>query len=126
MTLKRTLALALASSLAAFSFVGAQTFSFNVDSLIVNNSPAIVVTAAPALNGPVYAASSVESGMAASNAFDGNLTTRWSSLESDPQWLSIDYGSPKVITKAVINWETAYAKAYKIQASNDGTSWSDV
>jgi len=73
-------------------------------------------------------ASSVETGtiLVASNAVDGDLGTRWSSHNSDPQWISIDLGSFCDITKVILSWETAYAKSYKIQISDDGTYWTDV
>ncbi|HET8991847.1 MAG TPA: discoidin domain-containing protein [Candidatus Saccharimonadales bacterium] len=57
---------------------------------------------------------------------DGNLTTRWSSQFSDPQWVYIDLGSTKTISEVKINWETAYASAYQIQVSNDATNWTTI
>jgi hypothetical protein len=60
----------------------------------------------------------------ASNAVDGNPATRWSSSFSDPQWITIDLGSPAEITKVRLNWEAAYATAYEIEVSSDGSSWT--
>jgi fibronectin type 3 domain-containing protein len=71
-------------------------------------------------------ASSVQSGYPASNAVDGNLSTRWSSASSDPQWLQVDLGATHVISQVVLNWEAAYAKAFQIQTSNDGTTWTTI
>ncbi|MDQ2873435.1 MAG: discoidin domain-containing protein [Actinomycetota bacterium] len=71
-------------------------------------------------------ASSVQAGYPASNAVDGNLSTRWSSAFSDPQWLEVDLGATHAITQVVLNWETAYAKAFQIQASNDGATWTTI
>lgn len=72
-------------------------------------------------------ASSVEnSSLLASNAVDGNSSTRWSSQFSDPQWLQIDLGAPQTFTKVVLSWETAYGRDYQIQTSNDGTNWTTV
>jgi len=62
----------------------------------------------------------------ASNATDGNLSTRWSSAFSDPQWLEVDLGSTQSICQVVINWETAYAKAFQIQTSNDNSTWTTI
>ena len=62
----------------------------------------------------------------ASNAFDGNLTSRWSSAFSDPQWLQVDLGSTQSISSVVITWETAYAKAFQIQTSNDAKNWTTI
>ncbi len=62
----------------------------------------------------------------ASNATDGNLTTRWSSAFSDPQWLEVDLGSTQSICQVVIHWETAYGKAFQIQTSNDNSTWTSI
>ncbi|OGS03131.1 MAG: hypothetical protein A2339_05045 [Elusimicrobia bacterium RIFOXYB12_FULL_50_12] len=60
-------------------------------------------------------------------AFDNDTSTRWSSQHgSDPQWLCIDYKTPRTINKVTIRWEAAYARAYKIQTSLDGHTWTDV
>lgn len=72
-------------------------------------------------------ASSVEAvGTPASDAVDGNTTTRWSSAFSDPQWLEVDLGSTAQISQVVLNWEAAYATAFQIQTSTDGTNWTSV
>ena len=64
---------------------------------------------------------------AASNAVDGNLGTRWSSAWSDPQWLEVDLGAAHAIRKIVLDWENpAYATAFQIQTSVDGTTWTDI
>jgi eukaryotic-like serine/threonine-protein kinase len=91
---------------------------------------------APALPGPVVllsqgrpvTASSVQPGSTwvAANAVDGNTGTRWSSDFSDPQWLEVDLGATHSITKVVLDWETAYAVAFQIQVSDDGTTWTDI
>jgi F5/8 type C domain/Protein kinase domain len=62
----------------------------------------------------------------AANAVDGNLGTRWSSAWSDPQWLEVDLGATHTVTKVVLYWERAYATAFQIQVSDDGTSWTDI
>lgn len=62
-----------------------------------------------------------------SYAYDGNLGTRWSSSWSNaPQWIEIDFKSPRTFNKIIINWETAYAKAYKIQISDNRINWTDI
>jgi hypothetical protein len=72
-------------------------------------------------------ASSVESGQfPASAAVDGNTGTRWSSAWSDPQWLQVDLGSTQSICEVALNWETAAGKAYQIQTSNDGSTWTSI
>ena len=72
-------------------------------------------------------ASSVENAtFPASNAVDGNTGTRWSSAFSDPQWLQVDLGSSASVTQVVLQWEAAYATAFQIQTSNDGTNWTTI
>jgi len=62
----------------------------------------------------------------ASDATDGDPGTRWSSAASDPQWLEVDLGAPTQICSVGILWETAYASAFSIQASNDNSTWTTV
>ena len=73
-------------------------------------------------------ASSAESGQfPASAAVDGNTGTRWSSAWSDPQWLQVDLGATDTIGQVVLNWENpAYASAFQIQTSADGTNWTSI
>jgi fibronectin type 3 domain-containing protein len=75
---------------------------------------------------PATASSLEASGYPASNAVDGSLSTRWSSAFSDPQWLQVDLGATHTITQVVLDWETAYATAFQIQTSNDGTTWTTI
>ena len=83
-------------------------------------------TANVALNHPASASSTENASFPASNAFDGNTGTRWSSAFSDPQWLEVDLGSSQAICKVTLNWETAFAKAFQIQTSPDGTNWTSI
>ncbi|MEU7895131.1 glycosyl hydrolase family 8 [Nonomuraea sp. NPDC049152] len=73
-------------------------------------------------------ASSVEaSGLEAAKAVDGDTGTRWASAEGhDPEWISVDLGSSASVTRVKLNWEAAYGKAYKIQTSANGSTWTDV
>jgi anti-anti-sigma factor len=79
-----------------------------------------------ALGRPVVASSVQSSSYPASQAVDGSLSTRWSSAFSDPQWIYVDLGSTHNISKVVLDWETAYAKAYRIQVSNDAANWTTI
>ncbi|MNN35120.1 F5/8 type C domain protein [compost metagenome] len=76
-------------------------------------------------NKPSYS-SSVEAGYPTANAFDGDPTTRWSSEYSDPQWISIALVGRYYVDRVKIDWEAAYASAYKIQVSRDNVNWTDV
>ena len=97
--------------------------SLNVDYVAVyNKSPNYGTNIA---QGKPTTASSAESAQfPASNATDGNITTRWSSTFSDPQWLQVDLGQNYSLNHAVLTWEAAAASAYQIQTSTDGNTWS--
>jgi len=79
-----------------------------------------------ALNKTATASSLESASYPASDAVDGSLSTRWSSAFSDPQWLEVDLGSTQSICQVVLNWETAYATAFQIQTSPDGTTWTSI
>jgi beta-glucanase (GH16 family) len=83
-------------------------------------------TANAALNHPATASSAENAGVPASAAFDGNPGTRWSSLFTDPQWIQVDLGTAQPICEVVLNWEAAYARAFTVQVSSNGTSWTNV
>ncbi|MGW5350348.1 discoidin domain-containing protein [Streptomyces sp. NPDC004031] len=72
------------------------------------------------------ASSSENASFTAPMAVDGNTGTRWSSGFTDPQWLQVDLGASHTISQVVLNWETAAAKSFQIQTSNDGTNWTSV
>ncbi|MDQ1723144.1 MAG: hypothetical protein QOG52_172 [Frankiaceae bacterium] len=79
-----------------------------------------------ALGKPATASSTENSTFPASNAVDGNATTRWSSAFSDPQWLQVDLGQSYAISHVTLTWEAAYGKAYQLQTSPDGTNWTSI
>lgn len=75
-------------------------------------------------------ASSVESDAPANvdpkNINDGDMSTRWSSEFSDPQYIILDMGEIKNFTRINIYWEDAYASAYSVQISNDSENWKTI
>jgi len=89
-------------------------------------APNACSTTNAALNRPTIASSTENGSFPASAGTDGNVGTRWSSAFSDPQWLQVDLGSTQSICGIQLNWEPAFAKAYKIQTSNDATTWTDI
>ncbi|GAA1013628.1 hypothetical protein Aple_088000 [Acrocarpospora pleiomorpha] len=110
--LSRTAALFTASAVVAALITLPATPAF-ADTLVSQGKPAT--------------ASSVENaGMAAGNAVDGDTGTRWSSLATADQWVQVDLGSSIPLTRVVLNWEAAYATAYKVQGSQNGTTWTDL
>ena len=75
---------------------------------------------------PTTASSTENAGTPASAATDGNTGTRWSSAFSDPQWLQVDLGSSDTVSQVVLNWEAAYATAFQVQVSADGSTWTSI
>jgi len=59
-------------------------------------------------------------------AVDGDYGTRWASEWVDSAWLQVDLGSVQSFNHVQLAWEAAYAKAYTVQVSNDGSAWSTV
>ena len=78
------------------------------------------------LNKPTTASSVENAGTPASAAVDGNTGTRWSSAFSDPQWIQVDLGGTATVSQVVLNWETAYARAFQVQISDNGSSWTNL
>lgn len=86
-------------------------------------------------SGPVFpnlaygrptAVSSTEVGHSRASATDGNGETRWSSDYTDSEWIYVDLGNVYDISRVRLIWETAYAKTYYVQVSNDARSWTTV
>ncbi len=106
------------------NIAGAQVVAQTVFNGLMNagETPPIV---SQALNRPVVA-SSVADGTTAASAVDGDFTTRWSSAHTDNEWIYVDLGTVMHVTGVYLNWESAYATAYKIQVSNNALNWTDA
>jgi hypothetical protein len=65
-------------------------------------------------------------GYQASYAVDGDPGTRWSSQFADPQWLQVDLAGAASITQVVLRWEAAYATAYRVEVSPNGSTWTGI
>lgn len=76
--------------------------------------------------GKTITATSVKDLNIPAQANDGNFATCWSSEFSDPQSLTIDFVNPKTINEVKLAWESAYAKSYKVQVTNNTAKWTDV
>ncbi|MGL1957388.1 MAG: discoidin domain-containing protein [Colwellia sp.] len=77
-----------------------------------------------AINSVASASSEISS---ANLATDGITDTRWESNHGEEiSWLSLDLGQQTQLARAVIVWEVANAKSYKLQGSNDTISWQDL
>jgi len=84
------------------------------------------VTASNLALGKRAVASSVEfAGVEASKAFDGNMSTRWSSFPVDPSWIFVDLGQDYTFNQVVLRWDTAYARSYGIYVWR-GSYWQNL
>ncbi len=105
-----------------------------VDNLLISRSRIGAVTEEPpplgdniALHKDVTVSSIEGNSYEGSKAVDGFTNTRWASEQlSDPEWITIDLGSTYTVSDVILHWETAYARSYQLQASLDGTTWTDV
>ncbi|WP_212822957.1 discoidin domain-containing protein [Catellatospora sp. TT07R-123] len=82
-----------------------------------------------ALSASARATASYQDGtLTADKAIDGNATSRWSSDHSNDNnaWIQVDLGGAFSVSRAVLKWETAYARGYRLQVSDNATQWQDV
>jgi hypothetical protein len=95
-------------------------------------SKTLKVYPAPAVNlalRKTVTVSSIEkNGTEGEKAVDGNLVSRWSSQFTDPQWITIDFGTPVQFNEIRLNWEAAYGKEYLVQTSNtnNNSDWRTI
>ncbi|HVJ18697.1 MAG TPA: discoidin domain-containing protein, partial [Polyangiaceae bacterium] len=68
------------------------------------------------------ASSSENASYPASLAIDSSTTTRWASAFADPQWITVDLGATKKVSRVVLSWEAAYSKSYEIAVSDNADS----
>ncbi|HEV7898963.1 MAG TPA: penicillin acylase family protein [Planosporangium sp.] len=76
--------------------------------------------------GRAVSASSTQFLYSTAAAVDGDRSTRWASDWSDDQWIRVDLGAVQPVSRVVLRWETAYAKGYRIDVSDDGGTWRPV
>jgi chondroitin AC lyase len=74
--------------------------------------------------GATATASSSASTLPPANAIDGLQGTRWGSSYSDPQHITVDLGTDRSLSWIVLRWEAASAKAYTVDISPDGSTWT--
>ena len=82
-----------------------------------------------ALNKPAYSSGlhpSDGNGKAEKYAVDGSIATRWASRRTNDEWFYVDLQANCNIQAVNILWETASAKEFKLQISNDGKTWTDM
>ncbi len=60
-------------------------------------------------------------------ALDVDPATRWATAAwADPGWIAVDLGAVAHVTKVVLQWDPAYATAYRIQVSPDGVTYTTI
>jgi len=53
-------------------------------------------------------------------------SSEWISKESDNQWIYVDLGAVSILNRVKLYWGENYAKAYRIEISNDCIRWNTV
>jgi sialate O-acetylesterase len=81
-----------------------------------------------ALNRAGWVASASDGSASASNAIDGDITTRWTTgaLQANGQWFQVDMGSTNTFSQIVLdaaNSSGDYPRGYQVNLSNDGSNW---
>ncbi|MEU3461828.1 family 20 glycosylhydrolase [Streptomyces sp. NPDC006733] len=88
--------------------------------------PSDTATGDLALGRPVTVSSVETPAYPAESAVDGNYGSRWSSARTDTEWLTVDLGTVQAVDRVKLTWEAAYATAFQVQLSDDGTDWRTV
>ncbi|MDH8702222.1 hypothetical protein M2138_001582 [Dysgonomonadaceae bacterium PH5-43] len=80
--------------------------------------------------GKAVTTDSTEAGNDASNAVDGNSSTRWAAANSSSHWLQIDLGKKYILNQVVVHWfnNTSSSRSYyyTIGGSNNGSSFTTL
>ncbi|MEV0844856.1 discoidin domain-containing protein [Streptomyces sp. NPDC049954] len=75
-------------------------------------------------------ASSADAGKAAALAVDGDGTTRWAVSPAErsraDSWITVDLGQEREFDRVTLRWESAAGRAYTLQGSADGKTWTDL
>jgi chitosanase len=114
--------------------ISRRTIAITAGVTAVGSIPLVLAYSAGAATGTLLSqgrtitSSSMESpALGPANAVDGKTKTRWASKEgADPQWVAVDLGARHSVTRATLNWEAAYARAYKVEVSPDGNAWTPI
>lgn len=81
----------------------------------------------PGGNNGMIVASTEEGSNNASNAIDGDMSTRWCASDASPnQTLTIDMGTAVEAKKTKIAWEKQANHLFKLEGSPDGKRWSVI
>jgi hypothetical protein len=76
------------------------------------------------------ASSTQTDGFEPGRAIDGDAGTRWTSNQSDPEWIKIDLGAAAIVTEIVLKWEgggsNVWDDEYKLEYSNNDSDWTQA
>jgi len=95
--------------------------SFTVSSAIPSSD-----LANAALHQAVTVSSVLSTNTPGSAAVDGDAGSAWTSLSSDPQWIVVDLGMVKDLSRVRLQWNTNFASSYALQISPDATNWTGI
>ncbi|GGJ79574.1 hypothetical protein GCM10011583_08940 [Streptomyces camponoticapitis] len=80
--------------------------------------------------GATVTASSADAGKGAALAVDGDPASRWAVAVADrtraDSWITIDFGQEREFDRLTLRWESAAGRAYALQGSADGKTWTDL
>lgn len=76
--------------------------------------------------GTTASAESTDGEKVASKAIDTESNTLWQATKDGSNVLTVKLGSTYSVKEMLINWEAASASAFKIEASTDGQSYTEV
>jgi len=74
----------------------------------------------------VTASGEENGGLAPRFAVDGDPGTRWGSRHRDGEWISLDFGRERTISRCAIDWENARAAEYRLEARAENGEWKTV
>ncbi len=106
--------------------VGASSRDIRLTGSFMVNSIPSSDRANAALLQPVAVSSTLSASTPGSAAVDGDPTTTWTSLAANPQWITVDLGVIKDLSRVRLLWGANYATSYQIQISSDDTNWTSV
>jgi glucose/arabinose dehydrogenase len=111
----------------ARSGILATALAVAVTSLVSAAAPASAADVLLSQGKPATESASGGANYAPKNAFDGNSGTRWASkANTDPAWIRVDLGASATISRVRLQWDLSCAKAYRVETSENDSSWTSI
>lgn len=76
--------------------------------------------------GKTATASLSATGYEPAKVVDDSTATYWWAKSTAAQWIQVDLGAAKTLSKVTLAWGTNYATGYNVQVSIDGTTWTPI